>query len=412
MVKKGSVFIYAIILVNIAIFLAFLVFTKSEILLKNADFQEYEYVMTRNIWEKSDLAVRYDKNVNSDGFGFRQTRCCPNSINVTWASTYNGPTTLAFTWGVLFCEATWSTNSLRLLYQWDYEYFSSGAYNGMFGDITIGASNTGIVSTASWDLNFTFALPAMCDIDSDLNSDNYSVYSTGSVLYGTAASPINPEQWPGDNDALAREVSYGYVKRNGGYYNIFFNPIKYNEYIENNTNNLSGATATPDPLHAFLSLTSTGYVYLDIDQPAKFKIIEFSSGIYNTSGELKRISEKTFDLTTSWYWFLQYSLTGTPASLSGVLWSTPLNNVYIIPEVLDFKNKLYWLFLSYSGATTGISDFLTYKLRLVDGTTGKRVYHVALDDSDPNMFKYLGYDILISDNGWYYFREMPIIRPK
>jgi len=386
--------------------------------MKNADFQEYEYVMTRNIWEKSDLAIRYDKNVNSDGFWFRQTRCCP-SITVSGASTipYNGPTTPTFTWWVLFCEAKWSTtNSLRLLYQWDYEYFSSGAYNGIFGDITIGATNTGVISTASGDLNFTFALPAMCDIDSDMNSDNYSVYSTGSVLYSTdgtiATSPINPDQWFGDNDALAREMSYGYVKRNGWYYNIFFNPIKYYKYIENNENNLSGATTNPDPLHTFLSLTSTGYIYLDIDQPAKFKIIEFSSGAYNTSGELKKVSEKTFDLTTSWYGFLQYSLTGSPATLSWTLGSTNLNNNPGVPEVLDFKNKLYGFFLSYSGTTTGISDFLTYKLRLVDGTTGNRIYHVALDDSDPNMFKYLGYDILISDNGWYYFREMPIIRPK
>jgi hypothetical protein len=102
---------------------------------------------------------------------------------------------------------------------------------------------------------------------------------------------------------------------------------------------------------------------------------------------------------------LQKKTSGDNSSLSWTVGN------YINPESFDFKNKLYAFFLSYD-SYPGISDFLTYKLRIIDVINSKYVYHVPLDDSDPFSFKYLWYDIIIWSDGGFYLKELKITRPK
>ena len=85
----------------------------------------------------------------------------------------------------------------------DGQYFRAITFSGSTKNITIGLSSTGTFTDGT---QYAFTLPGMSGIDMNYNSDNYSSNSTGSTVYPSSYQ---------DDDALAREITYGYVRRNG-----------------------------------------------------------------------------------------------------------------------------------------------------------------------------------------------------
>lgn len=102
---------------------------------------------------------------------------------------------------------------------------------------------------------------SLSNIDSNLNSDDYTPYSTGTITYPNGFL---------DDDILARTTVYGYIKKTLDWHNVFWNNTQTNAYTAKNIYN-SGSLVVP------LGQVDAGYLHFDVDNPWKLRIIEFNS---------------------------------------------------------------------------------------------------------------------------------------
>ena len=65
--RRGNVLVYAIFLTVLAMSLAYVFLSKSEILFENLSFQTYDSKMSKNLSAKAELALNWDASANSDG---------------------------------------------------------------------------------------------------------------------------------------------------------------------------------------------------------------------------------------------------------------------------------------------------------------------------------------------------------
>jgi hypothetical protein len=108
-------------------------------------------------------------------------------------------------------------------------------------------------------------------IDANFNSDDYRNSSTGTIQYPNGSK---------DDDDLARIISYGYVRKDKIWRNIFWNTPGMAQRIRKNTNNTGALAALPDA-------TATGMLYLDLDSSYQLKIVEFDANTYANTKELR-----------------------------------------------------------------------------------------------------------------------------
>lgn len=374
--------------------IAYIIFSKSEILIGNITNQVWNAKITKNIEEKSNLAIRYDIAMNTNGSGFINTRSCPSNVTLSGTTASGTLETIStvpyFDGTTLYCSGATSSGNLLLTYSSDFATFSTGVYTN---DITLSpVGGTGTLTGSFSDPEAKYvevSVPnSTSGLDANFNSDNYTTYSTGTIRY--------PDSFP-DDDVAGRKTLYGYVKQDIGWYNIFWNNHKINSYIANNPNNT-------DPYNTTIALTQTGYLYFDLDNPWSLRVIEFDPLVYQSTKELKRLTETTYTSATGGLGWLQTDTTGT---LSGTL-----TNHGASPLAFNFRDKNYGLFLSYSGNLTNTgADFLRYKIR-AETPSGSGIYITPLDDSDPSFVKYLGNDIVISPQNEYYSKQFEVVSPK
>ena len=128
---RGSILLYAILLANFAVILAYVIFINSQELVENSRYSEVSGKMAKNIEEKAVSAFDYDLLLNGDGSGFTNAESCPA---LTMSGTAPGsayqetiPTTLAFNGVSYTCSGTstnFSGNSAVVSYQTGYTSFS------------------------------------------------------------------------------------------------------------------------------------------------------------------------------------------------------------------------------------------------------------------------------------------------
>lgn len=73
------------------------------------------------------------------------------------------------------------------------------------------------------------------------------------------------------------------VRMDSGWNNVFWNNAKTNAYVERNPYN-------SDSVNAKISATSTGFLFFDVDRPFSIKVVEFDTGAFLESGELRRVA--------------------------------------------------------------------------------------------------------------------------
>lgn len=236
---------------------------------------------------------------------------------------------------------------------------------------------TGSLTDADASL-VSLALGSQSGIDANFNSDDYRYSSTGSVHYPNGAV---------DDDDLARKISYGYVRKDKIWRNVFWNNISMAEHIRKNSNNTGSLALFPDQ-------TSTGILHLDLDSSYQLKIVEFDATTYSTTKELRMRNTVSMSSLTGAIGYLQSDLSVATGSINA--------------KIFDLKNKNYGIFLMGSGST---GDFLKYKYHFAN-QSGSLVYTVPLDDSDLHQMTYYGNDIIIDSENLYIPKEQEIIMPK
>ncbi|MFB0965769.1 MAG: hypothetical protein QMC36_09110 [Patescibacteria group bacterium] len=261
--------------------LGYVYLSKSEILLENLSYQGYDARMAKNLSAKADMALSWAASLNADGGEYRPARACPTAVTLSGTvdgSTSESVSTVAkIAAGRLYCEGVSAEGiPLRLDYSPDYSTFLTGTY---VNSVNVNAAGTGLVLSGTFSdpqakmLDVTVP-PAFSEYDGDANSDDFRAGSTGSVAYPSGYS---------DNDTDARKTAIGMVRADSGWNNVFWNNAKTNAFVERNPYN-------SDSTNAKISSTSTGFLFFDVDRPFSIKIVEFDTGAFLESGELRRIA--------------------------------------------------------------------------------------------------------------------------
>jgi hypothetical protein len=142
-------------------------------------------------------------------------------------------------------------------------------------------------------------------------------------------------------------------------------------------------------------INTNGVLYFDIDKSFDIKVVTFDKAIYSSTNELYVTNIEEASSWTGVLWYLQKDLTFNPVILPASIYS------------FNFQNNMYAIFLKSTSSNT-----LLYKITWLDRTSDKEMYIVPIDDSDPNIVKYLWNEILIDEEWKYIAKETEIIYEK
>ena len=381
--STGSILVYALILVNFAVVLAYIIFLKSSTLMENARYSEIDMKQTKNIAERANFAFAYEKNFNGNGSGFLDTRAC---TSLTMSGTATGSTYLeaidtepAFDGASVFCSGSSIVTPgqfTNVYYTPDFQSFSGVNYRFLRADLTGTTTLTGVLADID-ETQVSLTLSGMSGIDANFNSDDYRYSSTGTTLY-----PWNYA----DDDDLARKFSVGYIRKDGFQRLMYWNTKKIKDAIRRNTNNTGALAYFPDA-------TSTGYLRLDIDSGYGIRVVEFDSQNFEDAQSLKILNSASGSSASGAIGYLQDDFTIASGTGSA--------------KIFDLKNKLYWIFFFAAGAGT---EYFKYKFSFYNEFWAP-IYSVPLDDSSDEM-KFYGNDILIDSENNYIYKEMEVAQPK
>jgi len=377
--KIANVLIYTLFLVNIALVLWVVVLNMSNKVFNVMDYQSINKKLISHIEYKGGLAIKYLKKLNENGGGYQDNISCPNSVSMSWSISSGTINTDLFYNNISefpYCSGAYMWTGLILYFTEDFWDFTGALYKGTWVGLVGRVWQTPFWDSDNTEISFdTRGLAWVDNIDDDFNNDDYKVLGGSWTYY--------PDDYQ-DDDVIPRKVIYGYVDSWVWYQNIFWLNTKVGDIIAENTNN-------DDTLNKKIGETSTGYLFLDINKEYAIKMTLFDRYAYEDFWELRPI--EVLDGTgAASIGYLQYD-----GTLSG-----SLTNAY----KFDFQSNDYALFLKNFWTW---ALFFTLKWYTDDGT---EIYINSLDDSDDNVVRYFGNDILISEDKRYLSEELELFYEK
>ena len=330
------------------------------------DTRNIEISLMNMIETKWDLSMKYAQELNDTGSWFIDIIWCPTNITMsgTTAQTIWFSSDIHYAGGIVYCEWTHDGNPVTFYFNAAFTDLQYAQYEGYQKAMSSANQVDTFSDTDTTNINITASYPLSSDnIDDNFDSDNYTIYSTGTTLY--------PDGYV-DNDADARLLNYGYVIEGSWLYNMFWSNRQMQEYIDNNPYNT-------DSIYTKLGDVSSGRLYFDVNKSFRLVLYKIDDAQYEATREMIIEEQLVGEWENAGIWYLQDDL-----SLSStVTWSE---------YDFDFVNNDYALFVENTG-----SGALLYRIRWEDIATGSWVYLSALNDNDSSIFSYLWSHMLIND---------------
>ncbi|MCH8519025.1 hypothetical protein LAT59_04670 [Candidatus Gracilibacteria bacterium] len=393
--QKGTILVYTLILVILGVFMALGTLNLAQKLEADYAVRQLDMFFSDTIKSKSNILLKYGKNLNNSGGGFIDNIGCPQNISFSGSTQAASgvETILRFQDDLFFCEGLYDENDFRVYFNPDFtdtqylEYEGHEIpFNNSLREGTLGDSEETYV-----DGNNSFPLQPD-GIDDNFDSDNYRMSSTGSLLY--------PDDYR-DNDVDHRLMKFGYIPPGSGWYNIFWSNDRMREYIDGNTNNI------PPILN--LGEVTQGYIYLDINTQFNMRIVRFDRNAYTEFNEL-RVLESWESVSTSGgsIGYLQSDLSLLETITYGSDGSTIISGDPTGEEFdFDFQNNDYAIFIQ----NMNLDTTLLYQMK-VENVDGTEVYSVPILDDDSAIISILGSHVIFGRNGLPIGEQLEIIQLK
>lgn len=118
---------------------SYMLYSKSEQLITNFNYQTTEVRSTKNVDTKASLAIKYDVLLNSDGSGFTDTKRCPTGLTLTNTSSgvtvFTLDTSPKYGASGIYCSTTYTgalsySGEVVVNYATGYTAFSNIQYAG------------------------------------------------------------------------------------------------------------------------------------------------------------------------------------------------------------------------------------------------------------------------------------------
>ncbi len=387
----GSILIYALVLVTISLTMATIILSSSVTLSLNHDYVNVKSKLSRVINDDARIIFKLAKDLNSNGSWFIDNLSCPQNISMS-GSTSSGTimTSLFANESSIYCSWTydngWWNGTLKIyLNSWSTDFPLAEYKWSIVSLINSWSWKVGKLAFSDWEntaIDFSWYDYMVSDwYDDNANSDNYSVSSTGAILY-----KYNFQ----DDDSLHRKIKFWYVWPETGFNSIFWNNTKTSKYIEKNINNSWS-------LNDLVGNSWSGSLYLNVDKNSILYLYKFNKIKYDSVNELK-IDEKLDWILVSGEWYVQNS--GWLLSLSSApSWRSDY--------IFDFSANDYALLLENT-----TNEVLSYSIKWYDNTINKDLYIVPVDDSDDVLLKYLWNSIVLDEEKRLVFEQKEVVSSK
>ncbi|MDD3144715.1 MAG: hypothetical protein PHV23_01240 [Candidatus Gracilibacteria bacterium] len=130
--KKGSIFIYVLILVNVALIIGYVVFNNTYILNNNINIGKNAEEVFLKLSDKANINIESVRQYNRNGGGFTDFISCPD--NITMSGNTNSGTNINsemnYDLGTVYCSFDYNYKNGRLYFSDETKDFSSVYYNG------------------------------------------------------------------------------------------------------------------------------------------------------------------------------------------------------------------------------------------------------------------------------------------
>jgi len=401
--KKASTLLYILILINIALIMAVVVFNNSITLSNYLDIWENNEKLFKNIYDKWFLSLKAVKKYNSNWSWFVDDISCPTNVTMS-GSTYKETwieTKMAYESWTIFCKWFYRGNDFWVYFDPAIEY-SKASYLWDKVDVAryivfhlpspyilwrwtreFNDSDSTLISfdeqgTWWWD-----------DIDDNMNSDDYKWSSTWSVNYAFGYE---------DDDDIPRKKIWWKVFNKEEVYNIFWSNYKTSEFINKNPYNNNAYTEK-------IGNVWTWYIFLDEYNSKNnnasvfdLRIIQFDKNKY------KKLN--TLLLTKSWQW-KDINISSWYIQ-KNVDWTLSLSYTKTWKEFpFNFKDNDYAIFMTNKNSSGAISYTLT-----AETESWTWIYINPINESFSGTIEVMANHILMWWNKNFIWKNFVIVWPK
>lgn len=335
-INKWFSIIYVFFLISLVLSFWVIILNKQSYFEKNLKYSKIQDVLSKNIFTNADILLSKHLENNFWSWFYKPFLSCPENI------AYYSWETLLSVWSTKFydnyCSGTLNSQNLQLFFTWNYQSFWSWIFDGT-------EFNLNWTDIFTWELSIPYLI-------SFSNSNTFD-----------------------DRFIKSRTEKEWIILKNTWWQNIYWINDEFRWLINKNTNNT----------WSFLNIwkVSSWALFFDVNGAFSWKIIEFDKTLFNTNKKLLKTNEISFSSSGWVVWYLQDNL-----SFSWAFWS---------PKYFDFKNKDYWIFLSYS---TGVYNNMRYKIKVFSNTQTWVYINPIKDDTD--IIEYLWNNIIIDNWSFYY----------
>ena len=379
--NKANSFVYAIILVNLALIIALVVYNNTFVIKNSFNFSENNNELTSNLSKKAEININLVKQYNTNWWWFSDNIWCPEvitffTVNSSWqvVPQWTSNSTFKYEDGVISCEFLYWTNTWKIYTKWI--NFSFIDYESEIKNLIQTGSN---LMTNSQNIDGTYIIfqsSSLDNIDDNLNSDDFRPTSKNWVEY---------PNWYIDDDIFPRTIVVSDINTGTGFYNVFWNNTDIRDAVNNNSFN----NDSPLKLVKIWDVELWNLA-LDISSSSELKyrvkIIEFDKLLYDSSKELSPIKIYNSNVLNLNFWYIVIDSN----------WLISLNKNKLWTEYkFDLKNKDYAIFIE-NNWTWALRTQLSWE----EFTSGKKIYLNAINDSYDDKIETLVNHIIISDNSY------------
>lgn len=378
--KEANAFVYTIILVNLALIIALVVYNNTFIIRDAIDFSDTNLELTTNLTKKADINLSAVKLYNTNWWWFSDTFACPDIItflkkNASWQLIWDWMTTSTLTYQAwdIFCSFDYDWQAWKIYYEGiDFTFIN---YNNSDNTLTNSWANLITQEEINWSYIF-FRKPSTWDnIDDDFDSDNFRSTSLEDYEY---------PNWYVDDDIFPRLTLINEIPATSDYYNIFW----INNNIIDEINNNSFNNDSPDVLIKAWEVEAWN-LKLDISSQQELnyeiKIIEFDREKFDSTWELieKNIYNSDILSINSWYIKIED-------------WKIKLNKIKNSSEYnFNFKTSDYAIFIKNNSEAD-----LVVHLNWIEVWSYKQIFLNAINDSYEDKLEILVNHIIIKENNY------------
>lgn len=390
MIKNNvaSVFVYVLILVTLTASMAMIVVSNISVLQNTLDEEELDLNLESSFREQFFSTIDRTVYFNTDGWWLNDSFWCPNNIIMSGSTvrTTGITTTYAKQWDEIFCRGSFNGQNLDILFNSDYTTFDFARYAD---------SQTIQLSwdySKIWDypfsdsdnsrIEFNSTYYASDGIDDNFNSDNFTIENTSSNSYPA---------WIIDNDADARIFGETFLAPDNTWNNTFWNTDTIEKYIAENPHNADAGIN--------LLWTSTGYLFVEVEENIDLRITEFKKDDFDNFYELVPIDKKEYQYTATSSGYLQ-----TDGTIS---WNLTWNEFEF-----DFQNKYYAIFWKNTHTTDWKKFRFHFETQTWENIVIFPIKEPIWSSDHTGNYSYLAYKILVNSKGRYIYKIQEIFHYK